>query len=382
MIYEAQSKPVDGFISREDTKWVKGIAIILMLMHHLWAFPERIAGGELKYLFTFFGESSIAYFGAFGKICVSLFFFIGGYGTYLSYAGKEFDIVGKLKKLYISYWKVFVVFIPLAFLLCSNQPAYCADSEIWSRYSSFSWQECLANFSGVNISYNREWWFLPSYVVALGSFPIIRAVIEKRALRSNLFIIVIASILVTDFFPSVGNLEAIGSLNSNVLYSRFICQAAPFVSSFWMGMVSAKDRVLERLFRSFQDNHLLGLGSIIAILFGGVIIRQSVIGESADFIYIPILIVVSKMLLERLNILKIVLEKIGRQSTNMWLIHSFFCYYFYPIVRVVVAPRWAVPSLFMLIILTYGASAGLTYFWNVLGEKRPGTLRPGPGKKT
>ena len=122
MIYEAQSKPVDGFISREDTKWIKGIAIILMLMHHLWAFPERIAGGELKYLFTFFGESSIAYFGAFGKICVSLFFFIGGYGTYLSYAGKEFDIVGKLKKLYISYWKVFVVFIPLAFLLCSNQP--------------------------------------------------------------------------------------------------------------------------------------------------------------------------------------------------------------------------------------------------------------------
>ena len=93
-------------------------------------------------------------------------------------------------------------------------------------------------------------------------------------------------------------------------------------------MVSAKDRVLERLFRSFQDNHLLGLGSIIAILSGGVIIRQSVVGESADFIYIPILIVMSKMLLERLNILKIVLEKIGRQSTNMWLIHSFFCYYF------------------------------------------------------
>lgn len=39
MISKADSKSVDGFISREDTKWVKGIAIILMLLHHLWAFP-------------------------------------------------------------------------------------------------------------------------------------------------------------------------------------------------------------------------------------------------------------------------------------------------------------------------------------------------------
>lgn len=38
----------DLFFSRIDTKIIKGLAIILMLMHHLWAFPERIAGGELK----------------------------------------------------------------------------------------------------------------------------------------------------------------------------------------------------------------------------------------------------------------------------------------------------------------------------------------------
>lgn len=35
---------MDDFYSRKDTKIIKGIAIVLMLMHHLWAFPERIGG--------------------------------------------------------------------------------------------------------------------------------------------------------------------------------------------------------------------------------------------------------------------------------------------------------------------------------------------------
>lgn len=207
MTGELKERRIDGFISREDTKWVKGIAIVLMFMHHLWAFPDAIAGGSLKYLFTIFNQSSIVYLGWFGKICVSLFFFIGGYGTYLGCADKEYDIVGKLKKLYVSYWKIFVIFIPIAFLLCSNQPAYCENSAIWSRFSSFSWQECWENFVGMSCSYNGEWWFLSSYVFALISFPFLRAVIEKHPLHTNLFIIIITSILVTNFFPALGSIE-------------------------------------------------------------------------------------------------------------------------------------------------------------------------------
>lgn len=30
-----------------DTKIIKGIAILLMLAHHLWAFPDRLVDGEL-----------------------------------------------------------------------------------------------------------------------------------------------------------------------------------------------------------------------------------------------------------------------------------------------------------------------------------------------
>lgn len=65
---------MDNIFTREDTKAIKGIAIILMLIHHLWAFPDRLVGGELKCLVSVMGQDSIILLGCFGKICVSLFF--------------------------------------------------------------------------------------------------------------------------------------------------------------------------------------------------------------------------------------------------------------------------------------------------------------------
>ena len=92
----------DRLLSREDTQIIKGLAIVLMLMHHLWAFPDRIPV-SLNYVFTIFEQSSIVYIGMFGKICVSLFFFVGGYGTYLSSSEKNYDIVNRIRKLYGAY---------------------------------------------------------------------------------------------------------------------------------------------------------------------------------------------------------------------------------------------------------------------------------------
>lgn len=34
---------LDTTLSKDDTKVLKSIAVLLMLMHHLWFFPERIA---------------------------------------------------------------------------------------------------------------------------------------------------------------------------------------------------------------------------------------------------------------------------------------------------------------------------------------------------
>ena len=106
----------DRFLSVNDTIAMKAIAILFMLMHHLWAFPDRIAGGPLENILQFSNFPLTVHIGVFGKICVSIFFFLGGYGLYKKYFGKRYNLAERLKKLYFAYWKIFVIFVPIGFI--------------------------------------------------------------------------------------------------------------------------------------------------------------------------------------------------------------------------------------------------------------------------
>lgn len=107
----------DFVFGRDDTKIIKGVAILLMLLHHLWAFPQRVFLNDgFTDTFSVFGEYWYFYLGRFGKICVSMFLFLSGYGLMKSKQSGRFDLIGKVKGLYLAYWKVFLVFIPIAFL--------------------------------------------------------------------------------------------------------------------------------------------------------------------------------------------------------------------------------------------------------------------------
>lgn len=60
--------------TREDTKIAKAFAIFLMLYHHLFAFPDRIAGDYIS-ICSFNGVPISYFIGTFGKLCVAIFAF-------------------------------------------------------------------------------------------------------------------------------------------------------------------------------------------------------------------------------------------------------------------------------------------------------------------
>ncbi|WP_222422519.1 acyltransferase family protein, partial [Yersinia rohdei] len=67
--------------TKKETNYIKGIAIILMLMHHLFAFPDRIPhDANIINSLPFIGANVDNYLANFGKICVAIFLFISGYG--------------------------------------------------------------------------------------------------------------------------------------------------------------------------------------------------------------------------------------------------------------------------------------------------------------
>lgn len=357
---------MDKFLSRKDTKIIKGIAIVLMLIHHLWGFSYRLYGGELKSIITVFDYPLPLVLGAFGRICVSLFMFLGGYGMYVSNYGKKFDLVGKVKSLYVGLWKVFVIFIPIGFLFFSNQGVYADSPEICSVFSDRSTLKLFMNFVGLEYDYNAEWWFFASYLFAILTFPLVRRLIEKKSAAVNIFLVIVGTILIARPIPTLAYNESLGVMNDIFIYGRLACLNR-FTGSFWMGMVCANNGLLDRLYEGLKDKNLSNpiidvLGWIVLILLRGQL------DDTVDLFMVPLLIVLSMDLLRRCKLIPNIFEKLGIESENMWLIHSFFCYYFGIVARIVTITRWAVPSLITLIVMSYVAALLVTYFWKGIGK--------------
>ncbi|MBR6448498.1 MAG: acyltransferase [Fibrobacter sp.] len=337
----------DRFLSIDDSTVMKAIAILCMLTHHLWTFPERIAGGPLKSLISFSNLPLTVHLGVFGKICVSMFFFLGGYGLYKKYFGKRYNIAERLKKLYVAYWKVFLVFVPIGFIFFSNQTAYCQDAGVYSSFSGFSVKEFVLNFFGFVSTYNREWWFLLSYAIALILFPLIRKIVDNLPIYVNLFIIIAVSVLLTNVFDS-----------------------EPYAICFGMGIIVAKHQLLDCLRDFTKSKKILNPVSDVLVWLLVIILRLKVIGEQFDIFFVPILTIASIDLVNRLSTFKKSLSALGKRSTNMWLIHTFFCYYFGVTAKIVAAPRYAILSLIVLFAMSYAASILVEMFWKKVGSWR------------
>lgn len=335
----------DKYLSIDDSTVMKAIAILLMLSHHLWTFPERIAGGPLESLISFSNLPLTVHLGVFGKICVSMFFFLGGYGLYRRYFGKRYNIVERLKKLYFAYWKVFLIFVPIGFIFFSNQDAYCQDVGVYTAFSEFSIKEFVLNFFGFVSTYNREWWFLLSYAIALILFPLIRKIVDYLSIYLNLFIVIIISVLLTNFF-----------------------QSEPYAICFGMGVIVAKHRLLDSVCDLAKSKKILNPVTDILVWLFVIILRLKVIGEQLDIFFVPILTIVSINFVNKLSILKKSLSALGKRSTNMWLIHTFFCYYFGITAKIVAAPRYAILALIVLFAMSYAASILVEKFWKKVGK--------------
>lgn len=65
-------------LSKRDSAQIKGVAILMMLMHHLYCQASRFDGYEVS--FEPFTQGFVVDFSLALKICVSLFAFISGYG--------------------------------------------------------------------------------------------------------------------------------------------------------------------------------------------------------------------------------------------------------------------------------------------------------------
>lgn len=364
---------MDTTFNKDDTKVIKGLAILFMLMHHLWNPSDRTPFLEEYRLIkpfeglTLNGPTWFLVLGRFGKICVPLFAFLAGYGLYKQYAAGRLSLAKKIKKLYLEYWKVFIIFIPIAFIFFKNQEEINYFS---GSYRTFHINECIVNFLAIDTEkYNGEWWFVMGFIICcvLGCFYV--HVIKTKNKYIDFAVIFLINFFVFRAVPMFIYTEPFKNIREGFVYNMFFKQTG--ITAFFTGIVWAKYKLLDRGKQSVQSMH--PLVRVFVFLAGSlcfICLRTFNGFEYWDFLTTPFYITICLGFCSITTLIYRVFRFLGDHSENIWLTHSFYCFYFTPFVKLIYGSRNALIALAITLALSLATSFLMKGFYKVIGNRK------------
>lgn len=352
--------------SKEDTLCVKAAAIILMLFHHLFAFPDKLtAGATLNSLYTLSDGKTLEYIlGDFGKLCVALFMMLSGYGIYLSYRNNSSDIsktiIKRIKNAYIKYWQIFIIFIPLGAI-------------IGAKNISPLFSDWVKNFFAIDTTFNNEWWFMTIYLMILCFFPLIIKWVDRKNANpwTDMIILIAFSAFAHTALPSFFSTNKyMSSFNGTYFFQKLsvvLAMLPMFTAGCYMAHYDIPAKIRNRIPHAFIAK-LLG-AAIIIITF---ILRQKWTmrtpwgWDRIDFIYACTFCIGFAFLVDGFKYVKKALAFVGSQATGMWLIHTFFCYYYFQ--NFIYAPKNPILVFLLLFTISLVLSWGIGKLYSIIGN--------------
>ncbi|MBD2447636.1 acyltransferase [Nostoc sp. FACHB-152] len=314
--------------TKQRTTTAKGVAICLMFIHHLYAYNYRLLHGNsyIPFIPTFNSEFYIA---SFGNICVSIFLFLSGYGVFLGWSRSQHSPIlyslKKLKEFYLTYWIYFLIFVPIGLIFFQQETVWNSDQIRYSKDPI----TFLMNFIGWSSSYNEEWWFIRVFIIILVFFcPVYLILAEKNPI----FVVFISLFLL--------------ALNFKASPYKNLFNFAIWQPSFALGIICAKLNFFSSRYIRYFDK-----AGTIFVLFGLLLcilidnLWKLVVGIRLDFLIAPFFIYFTVRTVKLLH-LDNLFTYLGKYSFPLWLIHSFFCYYYFQ--DLIYFPRWS-PLVFLLL---------------------------------
>ena len=294
-------------LTKEDTFQLKGIAILLLLFHHLFYINNGLYNdwniGPIPLIQTI---------GRFCKVCVAIFVFLSGYGLAISNSSSKKFVASSFyakgfTKLYLNYWLIYILFVPIGILFFHR-----SFSDV---YSCHVIPKAIIDFLGLAdcfgyLGYNATWWFysciLPLYLV----FPVLRFLLPRFSI-----ILILGAGLFMLKGPAI----------------LFLQPIKYYLLPFVLGMVFANKKILSISCRySMLNNCILWSIFLLTAAFwrqfgfylGGVSF-DSVVVLGGVFVFVTI----RKYICLKC---KDVLAFLGKHSFNIFLFHTFIYYYYFP----------------------------------------------------
>lgn len=297
-------------MTKKESSVCKGVAIMLMFVHHLFFHAEWLAI-ELGPLFR--TPEELALFAQNCKICVNIFVFITAYGTTKSFAKDPLDDIGgivhktlrRYTKLLLSFQFVYLI----AALLCplSGRAWFTVYSPNRLENLAFA----LVDFMGLSYAmglprYNATWWYMPLAFFLILSLPwLIKLCRRYGAYLFLPFLLLLRWAQVSDvlirYFPSV-----------------------------LLGILFAENQVVEKIKTRYAKARLpvklaQCLLCLVVIKLAGTLWQRFAMGQIDIYETVLCLAVcfLTVLVVAKIPYLSSAIEFLGKYSMNMFLFHAF-----------------------------------------------------------
>ena len=307
--------------SKEDSLKVKGIAIILMMIHHCFLSPERYQGQNV--IFAPFSENAWNEWALYFKICVAIFVFISAYGLTVTFksmnAGFNISkeklanvVVRRYIKLMSSYLFIFVALQIYSLLMGKGRYTYVYGNKPTSVVYLLLDLFGLAHILGTP-TFLATFWYMGFAQIIIFIVPLLIAVYRV----GGCIVLTAAAVLMAfvpqyryEYFPRYVICIAFGIICADKDGFAFLKSLPGSLVSMSV-YISKSFRFLTYMLLLYEMERLREgeLKSVLLPVFDAVI-PVVIIGFAIEFIN-PLPFVGS------------VLKVLGKYSMNIFLIHNF-----------------------------------------------------------
>ena len=302
---------------KHNSQAIKGIAIMMMLLHHMYLSRERFEGYKVS--FAPFADGTIIYLSSFFKICVPIYVFISGYGLYLSYKKSNSTPCRWTAKRLIKTMSGFWIIWLLAAVIFQVMFGYVSKVYFTSESSIRNLASMGIDFLGLaklfgTATMNGTWWYMSAAIIFIICVPLFM----KNEDSLILILCMVAAI------PHMLELEVMGK---SEIYA--------FLPAFLMGMCVAKYDLYDRWFQIWNKS----IKRIVKFLVELIVlyILYKAYGKLPGSVYneirwglIPVVLIAfcCEFIIVIPGIRQILLF-LGKHSMNIFLIHTFIRQYFW-----------------------------------------------------
>lgn len=333
----------DAKFSKEETNVCKGVAICLMIFHHLfysedsWArFYQAVHIGTRPLL---------SIFALHGKICVTIFVFLSAYGLAVTAQSRStyglqipkhkaylHFVFSHVKKLYFLYWPVFIPAMMIGILSGKSSPI--------SIYRSIGqWIRDLFGVAyildGVS-PFNGAWWYIGFAITLYMVFPLVNLLVCKAP----------KVMLILSFLVGARQLTQMPILIEWQRYFFVCC----------LGIYLAQNNLLSWLCtKGARWKRILAAGGFCAVFF----VLRTVFPFTLDAFFALAVIVMSVSIFNSRSFATWVILSLGKYSGTMFLVHGLLYKNF---LQELIYGFWYPSLIFcVLLVLSYGISVGIRY---------------------